>query len=233
MPVATLINELGEDLDGYATYRRFPRELPLDEAAEIAGFLHEQIDLGVEARAQAIAQTTAKVACTRGCNGCCEEPIMVFRPESARVAAWLERPENAAAKEAFLAAFPAWQGRIGATLEQLSQLHVTDPQNYIAHHVAAWREGVLCAFNRDGDCTVYPVRPTVCRTAHALETSEYCGGAAETPAKRVTFVPLDEFVARSRRLVVAAHNATAGDRGRPEALPHAVHALLASRNTVP
>lgn len=233
MAVDTLINELGEDLDGYATHRRFPRELPLEEAVEIAEFLHEQVDHAVEARAQAIARSSLKVACTRGCNGCCEEPIMVFRPESARVARWLAQPEQTAVREAFVAAYGAWNERIGDALATLSQLHVTDPKNYVTHHVEAWRAGVLCPFNRDGDCTVYPVRPTVCRTAHALETSEHCSGTAETPATRATFVPLDDFVARSRRLLVATHNATPGDRWRPEALPHAVHALLASRNTVP
>ncbi len=158
---------------------------------------------------------------------------MVFRPESARVANWLLLPENAAAREAFVSSYAAWNERIGDQLEKLSHVHVADPRNYVAHHVDAWRKGVLCAFNRDGDCTVYPVRPSVCRTAHALETSEHCRGATETPATRATFVPLDQFVARSRRLLIAAHNATAGDRSRPEALPHAVHALLASRNTVP
>jgi len=94
------------------------------------------------------------------------------------------------------------------------------------HHVNAWRKSVLCAFNRTGECTVYPVRPTVCRTGHALETSNNCGGTAEGNAQRATFVPLDNFVERTRILMLATHYAMRGTRGRPEALPHAVHALL-------
>lgn len=226
MAVDQLISELGADLEGYATGRKFSRKVKAEEAAEVAAFLHDQVDKGVEARADAIARSDAKLACTRGCNGCCEEPIMVFRPESARVGLWLAREENAEAKATFLAAYPAWKERIGAISDKLSQLYVTDPQNYITHHVDAWRKGVLCAFNRDGDCTVYPVRPSVCRTAHALDTNVHCNGATEVPATRATFVPLDSFVARARRLLVATHNATRGDRGRPEALPHAVYAML-------
>ena len=224
--VEKLIGELAADLEGYAANRKFSRQVALDEAAEVAAFLQEQVDKGVEAREQAIARSDTKLACKRGCNGCCEEPIMVFRPEAARVALWLEQPENAEIKEAFLAAYPGWKERIGDIDDKLSQLFVADPQNYIAHHVDAWRKGVLCAFNRNGDCTVYAVRPTVCRTGHALETNEHCTGASETPATRATFVPLDSFVARSRKLIVATHNATPGDRGRPEALPHAVYAML-------
>jgi Fe-S-cluster containining protein len=228
--VETLIGELGADLDGFAAGRKFSRKVSADEAAEVAAFLHDQIDMGIAARDEAIARSgDVKLACTRGCNGCCEEPIMVFRPESARVAQWLARPENAEAKAAFLAAYPVWKERIGAVADKLSQLFVADPKNYTAHHVDAWRLGVVCAFNRDGDCTVYPVRPSVCRTAHALESNAHCSGKSETPATRATFVPLDSFVARARRLLVATHNATRADRGRPQTLPHAVFALLQGR----
>ena len=227
MAVDKLIGQLGEDLEGYATYKKFPRKLRNDEASDIAEFLHEQVDAGVDARAQAIERAGAKVACERGCTGCCEEPIMVFRPEAARVWRWLERPENRDAKAAFLAAYPKWKAQIGAVSDKLSELFATDPQNFVAHHVDAWRKGVLCAFNQDGACTVYPVRPIICRTGHALDTNEHCSGAAEGNAKRATFVPLDDFIAKTRVLLVATHNATGrGTRGRPEALPHAVYELL-------
>lgn len=226
MAVETLINELAADLDAFATNRPFPREVPLSEAAEVAAFLHEQVDMAVAARDEAIARANVKLACKRGCNACCQEPIIVTRPEAARVAQWLARPENAEAKAAFLAAYPAWNERIGKASAELAHRHVLDPENYNAHHIETWRHGVTCALNRDGDCLVYPVRPSVCRTGHALETNEHCSGAAETPATRATFVPLDQFVSRARRLLIATHNATAGDRWFPEALPHAVHAML-------
>lgn len=226
MAVERLIEQLAADLVGYATSKRFPRKVKLGEAAEVAEFVHAQVDQGVDARTAAIAKSGTALACTRGCTGCCEEPIMIFRPEAARVARWLELPENAEVRAAFVAAYPAWKERIGDTVARLSEQYAADPKNYVAHHVDAWRKGVLCAFNQNGDCTVYPVRPTVCRTGHALETNEHCSGASETPAARATFVPLDDFVTRTRRLLLATHNATHGTRGRPEALPHLVHAML-------
>lgn len=224
--VGKLIEELGVDLEGYAGHKKFPRKLRLDEVAGIATFLQDQVDKGVDARAEAIAQTDNAIACKRGCNGCCEEPIMIFGPEAARVWQWLERPANKEVRRLFLAAYPAWKAKIGDTVEELAERFATDPASYVSHHVEAWRKGVLCAFNRDGDCTIYPVRPIVCRTGHALNTSERCSGASEESAERATFVPLDDFVKRTRSLLVAAHNAQRGSRGRPRALPQAVHEML-------
>jgi Fe-S-cluster containining protein len=60
-----------------------------------------------------------------------------------------------------------------------------------AAHIAEWRKSVLCAFNRGGECSIYPVRPTICRSAHAVDTAAYCTGAAELPAVRVAFANLD------------------------------------------
>ncbi len=226
MGVDKLINELGKDLEGYATKRRFSRTVPLEEGAGIAKFVQDQVDMAVEERSAAIARAGKTVACARGCNGCCEEPIMVFRPEAARVAQWLALPENAETRARFVAAFPAWKEAIGATLAKLSEQYESDKTKFVEHHVNAWREGVLCPFNHDGECTVYAVRPTVCRTGHALGTNEHCSGAAEGHAERATFVPLDNFVERTRILMLATQNAMRGTRGRPEALPLAVHALL-------
>lgn len=233
MAVETLINELAADLEGYETNRAFPREVSLDEAAEVAGFLHDQVDQGTEVRAHAIATAGAALACGRGCNACCAEPIMVLRPEAARVAHWLALPENAEERARFLAAYPAWSAAIGETVEQLAMLYFSDPDHYIVHHGAAWRKNVMCAFNRDGDCSIYPVRPVVCRNSHALDTAEHCRPDSGKMATRATFVPLDQFLAKARRLLRATHNATAGDRWIARALPLAVYEMLESRNTEP
>jgi Fe-S-cluster containining protein len=225
----TLVDELASD-PGYASgARKFPRRVSLDDAATIAGGLQDEVDAGVAAREAQIAAQGLVLACKRGCTGCCEEPIMIFRPEAARVARWLEQPENAAARDAFRAAYKDWKKRAGDTPARLSALFVGDPERYIKAHVEGWRQGVLCAFNQGGDCTIYPVRPIVCRGGHALNTSEYCTGAADRPAARATFVPLDQFIARTRKLLAATHNAARGPRGRVEALPDVVYEMLISR----
>lgn len=221
-----LIGELASN-PGYATGdARFPRRVSLDEATRIAGKLQDEVDRGVEQRAAMIAGQGWELACRRGCNSCCEEPIMVYRPEAARVARWLDRPENAEARAAFRAAYPAWRDRQGDTPARLSATFANHPDRYVEAHKAAWAKRILCAFNVDGACSIYPVRPINCRTAHALDTSEHCRGGATQPAHRVTFVPLDQFVARTRKLLAAAHHAARGPKGRVEALCTVVYELL-------
>jgi hypothetical protein len=221
-----LVDELASD-PGYATgARKFGRRVSNTDADAIAGALQHEIDRGVEARGEQIAQQGLQLACKRGCNGCCEEPIMVFRPESMRVVRWLERPENAEVRAAFRAQYPAWRDKVGSTPDKLSAKYVQEPLAYTEAHVAAWRMGVMCAFNRDGACMIYPVRPSNCRTAHALDTAEFCNGASTRPAARVTFVPLEKFVTRSRQLLAAAHNAARGPKGRVEALCKIVYETL-------
>lgn len=229
----TRLRKLVKDLasgPAYATGRRtFPRRVSLDDAATIASGLQAEVDIGVEARAATIAAQGMVLACKRGCCGCCEEPIMIFRPEAAQVARWLAQPENAEVRDAFLAAYPDWKQRVGDTPAKLSALFSGDPGPYVETHIEGWNKGVLCAFNRGGDCTIYPVRPITCRGGHALNTSEYCSGAAAKPAARATFVPLDQFIARTRKLLEATHNATGGPRSRVEALCDIVHAMLTPR----
>ena len=151
---------------------------------------------------------------------------MIFRPEAVRVARWLDRPDNAEARAAFRAAYPAWRDRQGDTPARLSAIFAKDPGSYVQAHTEAWSKRILCAFNVDGACSIYPVRPINCRTAHALDTSEHCHGGATQPAHRATFVPLDQFVARTRKLLAAAHHAARGPKGRVEALCNVVYELL-------
>lgn len=223
--VDRLISQLGADLSGYTTTRPFPRQLNADEGSAIAGRLQSEVDKGVASLNAGIAKAKQKLACTRGCAGCCEEPVMVFRPEAARIAAFLA--EHADARAHFLAQYPAWHAAIGDAVEALATTFETDDiPAYTAAHVDAWKRGVMCAFNKGGECTIYAVRPIACRTAHALDTSEHCTGAATEPAKRATFVPLDTFVARTRKLLAATHNAMHAQRGRPASVCIAVRSLL-------
>lgn len=85
----------------------------------------------------------------------------------------------------------------------------------------------MCAFNHDGRCVIHPVRPIGCRNAHALDTNARCRADSDRPAAAVSFLPLDEFIKKSTRLLRAAHNASANaERHRNESVCAAVHGLL-------
>lgn len=225
-----LTEELLSD-PGYLSGRtRFPRRLSRDEGADLAGALAEQVDRAAAARSDTAARQHLPIVCDRGCSACCEEPVLVFLPEAAAIARWLMREDNRAARDAFLAAFPAWQKATGDGPARLAERAASgDNAGFVALHRAEWRRGILCAFNQGGDCTVYPVRPLACRNAHAIETPARCSGAhSGPPAARLAFPQLDEYLAGASQVLRAAHHALGGDRGRPMAVCESVFRLLQS-----
>ena len=213
----------------YATGRRsFPRTVTVTDAADIADGLHHEVEAGTAARAKAMALQDIRLACHRGCAGCCEELVLVYRPESLTVARYLGSPAGAAARAAFVAGYPRWRDAVGDAPRRLADLLAAADRRYEEEHRVQWRRRVPCAFLACAQCTVYPVRPINCRTANAIDVSERCFGdfPGGQPASRVVYPMLDRYIARTTPLLRAAHNAVGGPRGRAEALCTAVALLL-------
>ena len=202
-----------------------------DDVVAIAAHLGAQVDRAAEARAEAGARQHLPIVCERGCTGCCEEPVMVWAPEAQAVARWLMEPAHADARARFLAAFPAWQKAAGDGPRRLAERYARGVgEAYLAEHREQWGKRVMCAFNHDGDCAIYPVRPLTCRNGHAIETATRCSGAnaGGRPAARLEFAPLDEYLVNAEAVLRALHHSTGGERKRTQALCEAVHRLLQS-----
>src|ERR1700753_807306 len=102
MHLSEIVDALLSD-PAYATGRRsFPRTGSADDAIEIARYAQSEVDKGTRARADAAARDGVKIGCAKGCRNCCSELLLVYEAEALVVAQWLERPENAAVKAAFL-----------------------------------------------------------------------------------------------------------------------------------
>jgi len=209
--------------------RREPVRLPVVRPAEaeaLARVLHAEMDAGVAAREEAIAGSGHTLACARGCSACCEIVLMSYESEALAVARYLARPENRAARAHFAAAYPAWRAAAGDLADRAREASARgDVEGVGAAASEAALRHVLCAFNKEGACTVYEVRPNVCRGCHALDTAEHCtAGGADKPTV-MEFPPLDAFMARIRPLHMAAHAALRGAVA-PEPLCDAVRRLL-------
>jgi hypothetical protein len=180
--------------------------------------LHQEIDKAIELRALVAETQGHRVACTRGCNACCFEPILVREPEAHVVAAFLEDHDEA--RRHFLEQLPAWRERVGDTQTVLAGLAGGAREAYETAHQTAWRRKAMCPLNRDGDCTVYAARPLVCRDGHVLDTSARCGPDGEPgPVNRLAFVPVERLLRQA--------NETLAAEGTPlEPLPDAVVRLL-------
>lgn len=233
--LAKLVRDLTSDGSNASKDRRLPR-VRVDDAGTIARALHEEMDAATQARAQFAAERKLRIACERDCNACCENMIIVFEPEAIAVAQWLSQPENRDVREAFLDAYPRWREGVGDTPERLARLQeqgeLDEYQRLLAE---VWRKRVMCAFNRDGDCSVYPVRPNVCRSCHALDTNKHCCADDKSGVlpSVIDFPPLDHFMERTRPLMMAAHIGVRGDRRGPSALCDAVYRLLHSESESP
>jgi Fe-S-cluster containining protein len=217
--------------DDFVTGKRRPPRLDPDDAVAMTRALGAQVDRGAAARDEAGAKSRLPVVCSRGCNGCCEEVVMVFLPDAISIARWLMEPEHHAARDAFLAAYPAWRKATGDGPARLADLFAkNDREAFLAEHQAQWGKRVLCAFNLGGDCAIYPVRPIPCRNAHAVETHERCSGAnlGGKPAARLAFEPLDDYLKHADLILRAAHHALGGERRRAQSVCEAVHRQLQS-----
>jgi Fe-S-cluster containining protein len=209
---------------------RFAGALDRDDALAITAKLADAVDQGVAARAEKAEAAGLHVACRAGCATCCEQPILVWMPEALRVAEWLARPENAAVRAGFIARVKDWRDRVGDSLSRVAEAAARqDPAAHVEAHLNAWRRRVMCAFNEGGLCTIYEVRPIICRTHHALDSAERCGvdpPGGRTPST-LAFVPLDRFVSRAKQVHSAMHHTLGGSKLRLVALCEAVAALTA------
>ncbi len=171
-----------------------------------------------------------KIACGAGCNACCNNFVRCSLPEALLVADWLKQPENAVVLERFRNKMPAWRERAGETAHILEEILErsggTQPEG------AEWERfkeigteyalrGNLCPFNEDGRCEVYPVRPTICRAVHVLETSHYCTPGRGQHPKVVSHPKMEEVVQDATMIFSRAAAGLVGS-GRERALPESV-----------
>jgi Fe-S-cluster containining protein len=227
-----LVTRLLSDARYASGARRFPQPLSDDEAAELAEALERDLDGGVASRAREAARRRLKIFCSKGCSVCCEEPVIVYLPEALAIARWLESPANTDERAWFEDAYRKWRAALGDAPDRLADLQSDDANRaaYEAAYRAQWKLRVMCAFNRDGACTIYPVRPLLCREGHALGTNEHCVAGSPIPAQRLTGGPVEAFMKRANLVLRAAHNALAARPNRAEMLCEQVHRLLTDGN---
>ncbi|MCE9572417.1 MAG: YkgJ family cysteine cluster protein [Deltaproteobacteria bacterium] len=227
--IRALVDELVAD-KGYVTGRRsFPRTVTDDDAVAITASLHAALDDATAVRAQTIKRRHLTLACSAGCASCCDQLVMVYRPEVLRIARWLDEPASAAIKAQFLEAYAAWQARVGDTPARLkAALARGDYAAYDEAFFAHWRAHIACAFNQGGLCTIYDVRPLSCRDAHAVGTSAHCTGESREQTPGMHSPDHDRWLEGARAALRATHHAIGGAKEPPTALCDAVAALLAS-----
>ena len=234
--LARLIDRLTGQPEYALGTRQFREPIDDDDAAEIAEAMQRQLEHGLAAREQLAKRKRLRIVCARGCNVCCEELVVVYLPEAMAVARWLRSAAGAEARARFLDQYASWRERAGDGIEREADLNAdwTRREEYERAHKEQWKRRVMCAFNHEGACSIYPVRPMLCREGHAIDSNARCcvDVALVDPPRRLTFAPVEEFMKRANVLLRATHNAVAGDErahtrvNRAEALCELVYRLL-------
>jgi Fe-S-cluster containining protein len=94
------------------------------------------------------------VACQEGCDSCCYNQVELTGPEALLIGHHIAQQFSQADKDLLL----AHAARIIELVNGLAQAEM-----------AARRREIPCPLLRKGTCSVYPVRPLVCRAMHGLD----------------------------------------------------------------
>jgi hypothetical protein len=198
-----------------------------DEAVAITRRLHVEVDRAVAVRDEQFAAQGHPIACARGCAACCEQVVSVSDAEAATVAQWLAEPERAAIRVRFERAHADWRAAGGDLIDRVAAAVQRDDAALMERVVQESLERrLMCPFNRDSACEIYPVRPGVCRNHAAIDSAEPCqrrDGSARNPS----FVPLDAFMERLNSLHAAMQERLQPARPAGAPLGDRVMALLA------
>lgn len=200
--------------------------LPVVQPGDAAGLtmaMHEALDDAIDERGAQAAAEGLTIACSAGCSACCVSPVLVTEGEAVTVAEWLALPENASVRARFLRAYRDWRAGIADVLEPLTTASSSDEVRAAA---AAYKAtAVMCAFNHDGLCAIYPARPARCRRAHALTTNEHCGAGATGEVQYFEHARTEVTFQEQEPLRAALHHALRPNTGL-DVLCAAVHRLL-------
>jgi Fe-S-cluster containining protein len=228
------VNQL---LDRFAAHIDGGEEVPAinpEEAIAITRRMHQELERGLEERDQRIRAMGHTIACARGCNTCCEQIVAIRDAEAYTIARWLAEPAQAQIRRRFEVAYAAWRERGGDLVDRATAASEREDWVVMRRILGETQERrLLCPFNHEGACEIYPVRPAVCREKAALDSQEPCKRRDGT-MEGVGFVAVSAFMNRLRDLNVAMQTSLRPERGPALApLPELVVAKLAELERPP
>lgn len=136
------------------------RQLRADpQPATAVGFV-QVLQHGVDAAVRARFSSGARPHCKAGCSHCCHTRVEALPAEVFHIARHIN---------AFAAA-----DRINIQV-RLSQQIDADTVDQ------TWKARPACAFLQDHRCTIYDIRPGVCRKTHSLDVGQCATGASKIP----------------------------------------------------
>lgn len=109
--------------------------------------------------------------CTKGCNHCCHQLIRVHIAEEMIVTKYLKENFTKDELQGAKTRLEAWFEYFNNNTPSKSPLESTDIELFA---IKLAEDRFPCPFLDDDVCTIYPVRPLVCRTFTVNDTPEAC-----------------------------------------------------------
>lgn len=124
--------------------------------------------------------------CREGCSHCCTLPASASLPEAAAIVDFLSSRAD------WPRVRPQLERALAANLEAMGTIALGAPEA----RAAFFSKQVPCVFLADGRCSVYAVRPAVCRYHVVVSPPENCAlGAADDMVVRIDLTPFEDLVA--------------------------------------
>lgn len=145
-----------------------------------------------EAIAEGKTQTNTLPSCTKGCYKCCRQNVQIWKDEAALIA------------------------------EYCSENNIPIPRGYLLEQLKyGWKEVAKeevgwCTFLKDGDCSIYPVRPLSCRKYLVASPAELCD-TVKYPASEGNKVAV--IVLTAPEIEASAYCGIMADKGKSGRLP--------------
>ena len=132
---------------------------------EVTGDAHKQVDSEI---------AKVRKACQKGCSSCCHQIVDVFTWEEPKIFEFIFRKFDRKKKRELARNLKRWFKIFNKHTRDASR---SDPLSFdeIRNIQHVFRENkVACPFLIGSSCSIYDVRPMVCRVHYQADTSENC-----------------------------------------------------------
>jgi Fe-S-cluster containining protein len=129
--------------------------------------------------------------CARGCSHCCWQEIPVSKAEAESIADWITDSKSAAWIEALSTRLTAWLDWYRTDYPALIRAGVD-------RSTAFYQHGPACPALVDDECTIYEMRPMVCRNHCVSSPPDACRRDADPKYSNEATAPLTSLVRVTR-----------------------------------
>lgn len=162
------------------------------------------------------AMSSLDKVCRKLCSGCCHQSVGIFAPEGLVIENYIntEMPTNL--KKVVRRQVVEWMGTFNSLTRPATIKEPLTVQEFQFAEQEIARQKIPCPLLVDRACSIYPVRPTACRTYAANDDPKFC----ETVPPRSTMPEASNIKLQATKAVAELVN--------PMQLRPLIHAIVES-----